>query len=341
MAATLGIHDREVMDTPARRASRAQRARHLAAAIALARDQAGVISLAQLRSCGITRSQLRAHVAARRWQRVHTQVVAVTTGPLTDTALCWAAVLEGGPGAHLDGASALIAEGLTGFTWDVIRVSVPMQARARSAPGLQVVRTRRYDSLTVQPSGIPRTRPDVAAVRAALWAVSDKQAALLLTMPVQQRLTTAERIGASLLSVRRHQRRTLLHATVLDLLDGVRSVSEAEFAAECRRRGLPKPSRQVVRRAKDGTYYLDVYWEEWGVVVEIDGIQHTWATNVVGDALRQNAVTLESAIVLRLPLLGLRVAADDFFVQIEEALRAQGCPLPRTCDDAGARTTAS
>ena len=31
-------------------------------------------------------------------------------------------------------------------------------------------------------------------------------------------------------------------------------------------------------------------------------------------------------LVLRLPLLGLRVAADDFFAQIIEVLRSRGCP---------------
>lgn len=299
------------------------------------------MGLAQLRALGVTRSQVRAQVSAHRWRRVHSQVVAVHTGPLSELGRLWAAVLEGGPQAYLDGASALVAEGLTGFTADVMRVSVPMAARARTAPGLLVVRTRRYARGVVVASGVPRARPDVAAVHAALWAASDKQAVLLLTMPVQQGLTTAERIGRSLLDVHRHRRRTLLHAAVLDLLEGVRSISEAEFAAECRRRGLPGPTRQVVRRGKDGRYHLDVYWEEWGVVVEIDGIQHSWASNVVGDALRQNEISLDSDLVLRLPLLGLRVAADDFFAQIIRALRDRGCPLVGTCDDPVAGTTAS
>jgi very-short-patch-repair endonuclease len=60
------------------------------------------------------------------------------------------------------------------------------------------------------------------------------------------------------------------------------------------------------------------------VVVEIDGIHHAWAQNVVPDALRQNDITLRDGRVLRLPLLGLRVAADDFFEQIERALTAAG-----------------
>jgi very-short-patch-repair endonuclease len=60
------------------------------------------------------------------------------------------------------------------------------------------------------------------------------------------------------------------------------------------------------------------------VVVEVDGIHHSWAQQVMGDALRQNAITLSNARVLRLPLLGLRVDPDSFFAQIEAALVAAG-----------------
>jgi hypothetical protein len=44
----------------------------------------------------------------------------------------------------------------------------------------------------------------------------------------------------------------------------------------------------------------------------------------VPDALRQNEVALGRATVLRLPLLGLRVAADEFFDQVERGLRDGG-----------------
>ena len=80
----------------------------------------------------------------------------------------------------------------------------------------------------------------------------------------------------------------------------------------------------MVRRGKDGRYYLDVCWDDYDLVVEIDGIHHSWATTVVPDALRQNEVSLGRATVLRLPLLGLRVAADEFFDQVERGLRAGG-----------------
>lgn len=224
----------------------------------------------------------------------------------------------------LDGETSLIASGLTHYESRTQRVSVPRGVKPLSGAGLNIRRTRRLKVTDRAPAGVPRTKVEVAAVRAALWAVSDKQAALLVTMTVQQGLSNAERIGQSLLSVRRDKRRSLLHALVLDLMGGVRSLGELDFARSCRRRGLPEPSRQVIRKGVDGRYYLDVYWEEWHVVVEIDGIHHSWAANVVPDALRHNEVAIAKDIVLRLPLLGLRVAEDDFFEQIERALRAGG-----------------
>ena len=217
---------------------------------------------------------------------------------------------------------------------------MPRGARVRRVRGVDVRQTRRWSPDDLDPGpGVPRSRNEVAAVRAALWAASDRQAALVLTMVVQQGLVTPTALGVEALRVRRDRRRRLLHAVdprprrrcAVAGRAGLRPV-------ECRRRGLPEPSRQVLRRGRDGRYYLDVLWEAWGLVVEIDGIQHSWAQNVVGDALRQNTVTLTNATVLRLPLLGLRVAADEFFAQIEEAcVPAATRPERRSRDPADPR----
>jgi len=55
----------------------------------------------------------------------------------------------------------------------------------------------------------------------------------------------------------------------------------------------------VVRTGPGGRVYLDVAWEDVGLVVEIDGGQHALALNPVDDALRQNEVTLGDDLVLR------------------------------------------
>jgi hypothetical protein len=303
------------------------RRRALRGAIELAAAQEGVISRPQLYALGVSRGQVRAQLRAQRWCRRRSQSISVTTGPLTEEASRWVAVFEAGPRAYLDGASSLIAAGLTNFTLDRHRVSVPRGARVRRAPGIDIRQTRRWSAEDIVGGGLPRARVDVAAVRAALWATSDKQAALLLTMVVQQGLTSAERIGREMLRVRRDRRRAFIHQVLLDLIGGVRSLGELEFARLCREHGLPEPTRQAVRRDRNGRCYLDALWERWGVAVEIDGIHHTWAQQVVGDALRHNALTLQHVVVLRLPLLGLRVAPDEFLEQIGRALVERGCPL--------------
>lgn len=213
---------------------------------------------------------------------------------------------------------------------DQHRVSVPRGARTRRSPSYDIRQTRRWAATDLAPSGIPRTRPDVAGIRAALWAASDRQAVYVLTLVVQQGLATADQLGHQALRIKRDRRRRLVLDTILDLLDGTRSLGELDVVRALRQRGLPPPTRQVLRQDKAKRYYLDLYWEDYGLVVEIDGIQHSWATNVVGDALRQNSLAIASDRVLRLPLLGIRLEPDAFFDQIEAALVAGGWQRPCT-----------
>ena len=109
------------------------------------------------------------------------------------------------------------------------------------------------------------------------------------------------------------------------MCDGAHSLGELDFAALCRRAGLPPPSRQEVRTGPGGRIYLDVAWEDIGLVVEIDGGHHALALNPVDDALRQNEVTLSSELVLRIPVLGLRLTPGAFMAQVVRAhsLRAE------------------
>lgn len=290
----------------------------------LANAQDGVVSRRQLYAASLTRWQIAAELRAARWRAHGRQTIAVHTGDLTGRAPYWRAVFETGPRAVIDGVSALSLAGLQGWETVAIRVSVPRGARVPRLRDAVVRQTRRWRAEDVVPAGVPRVRVDVAAIHAALWAGSDRQATTLLAMTVQQRLVTAEAVGAALLQVRRDKRRRLLETVVLDLLGGAHSMGEIDFARECRRRGLPAPSRQVVRQAATGKVYLDVRWDDLRVVVEVDGAQHLLVEQHIPDALRQNRVALAGDTVLRLPVLGLRVAPDEFFAQIVAALTAAG-----------------
>jgi very-short-patch-repair endonuclease len=290
----------------------------------LAAGQGGVVSRRQLYDIGVTRWMVKGNVRARRWRRIGDQSVAVHTGPLTREGHWWAAVFQGGPRAMLDGASALEAAGLERYASTRVRVSVPRGARVRRNKRYDIRQTRRWSADDRWPSGVPRTRPAVAAIRGALWAGTDRQASYLLTLAVQQGIVPPGDLGVELLRIKRDKRRLLLASVINDLLDGARSLGELDVARELRRRGLPEPDRQVLRKDDKNRYYLDLYWADYGLVVEIDGIHHAWVQNIVGDALRQNSLVIAGDVVLRLPLLGLRLQPDDFFDQIEEALVARG-----------------
>ena len=293
----------------------------------LADQQAGVVARRQLYSLGVTRGMARAQVRAGRWRPVGHHSLSMTTGPLTAEAESWAAVLEGGPRAFLDGASALLAAGLQNFEVERIRVSVPkgarIQRRRNARADLRETRRWRADDVLVG-SGVPRARPAVAAIRAALWARTDRQATLLLMMSVQQGLCRVDELVLELIRIRRDRRRALVHAILVELSGGVRTLGELDVVRGCRRRGLPAPDQQQARQSARGTYYLDHRWARYGVVVEVDGVQHTWVEQVVGDSLRHNTIALDGDVVLRLPVLGLRTCPDEFFRQIEEALRRRG-----------------
>lgn len=154
----------------------------------------------------------------------------------------------------------------------------------------------------------------MAALRAAQWAVSDRQAALVLAMPVQQRLVTGEQLQAARAEYVGRRRRALVATLIDDIADGAHSLGELDFGALCRRRGLPAPERQVVVSGPDGRCYLDVRWRE-GPVVEIDGRQHRGGLAPVQDMLRQNSVSMSRDMVLRIPLIGLRLEPEAFLGQ--------------------------
>ena len=284
-----------------------------------------MITRAQLHALGLSSAAIQANVDALRWQPVGVHCLCVTTGPLTDEARLWSAVLEAGPRAYLDGEIALVRAGLTHYVPTTIRVTVPRGARVRHrGSSVDIRQTRRWDPDAKEDVDVPRAKVPGAAIRAGLWARSDRQAMLVVTMVVQQKLATVAEIAAELLKVKRDRRRSLLASLLVDLAGGIGSLGELDVLRGCRERGLPEPDSQVMRRTAGGTIYLDFRWHSFRVTVEVDGVQHGWVENSVADALRHNSVAVEGDVVLRLPVLGLKVCPDEFFAQVEQALVGRG-----------------
>lgn len=277
----------------------------------------GVLSRADLRSLGIDRNVVRREVAAERWAQHGHQTIAVHTGELTEQARRWRAVWEVGFAvAALDGVTALQQAGLTGFDDAMVHLSVKHTVEVDDVEGVNVHKVIRRVDDEVVAAGIPRTRPAVAAIRAAHWAVSDRQAALLLVMPVQQRLCTGAQLLEAEAAIPGRNRRKFIHTVAHDVADGTHSLGELDFITACRRRGLPEPSRQRIHRLPGGRAYLDVAWDEAKLAVELDGTGHLKGLQMVDDDLRQNAVQLRHELVLRIGILGWRLTPDRYLDQV-------------------------
>ena len=297
----------------------------LARAQDLAAERDGVISRRELSALGLDRFAVRDMVSAGRWRVLGRQTVCVHTGELSEPARSWRAVIEAGPEiAALDGVSALIAAGARHLSSSEIHLSVRHASRPLPVRGVRIHQVRGWDRRDVTTAGVPRVHPAVAAVRAAHWAVSDRQAALFLCVAVQQRIVSPEALQRAARRINGRRRRAFVPRVVADLADGAHSLGELDFARLCRERGLPEPSRQVVRRGPRGKVYLDVRWDDLKLVVEIDGSQHTQGLSVSDDNLRANSVAIRGDTVLRIDLVGLRVFERLFMDQICEAHRVLG-----------------
>lgn len=277
----------------------------------LAAQRDGVLYRPEVVRAGVPRWVVRLEIRMCRWQASGRQTVVTHTGPVVGSQRWTVVVLEVGPRAALDGVTRLQHLGITVRDDGHVHVIAPKSSTPGHPPGARVHESRRHrEDDVVVVGGLRVVRPAVAAVHAALWARTDREATLLALLVVQQRKATPQEFADAVDFVRRHPRRRLLRQLALDLLDGVRSVGELDVARALRRRGLPEPDRQVVRRRPTGTAYLDCRFDRVRLTLEIDGAQHDEPEQRLADLLRDLASVTEGDAVIRIPLVAWRLAED-------------------------------
>lgn len=293
----------------------------------LGASQGQVATLRQLTDLGLTYDEVRAEVDAGRWHRLGRRTISLQGATLTDAgAVRRRAVWEVGGGACLDGVSSLQAWGLRNWDEDRVHVSVPSHARYHQVSGVRVHVLRRRGP--VVDAGIPRTPSEVGALRAAMWARSDRAAATLLAMSVQQRIVAPARLLEAWGLVGRCPRRALLERIVPLIADGAHALSEIDFAELGRQRGWPEPDRQVVVHSEQGRVYLDVRFTRYNTIAEVNGIQHYSRLATVEDAVRRNAHAVAGETALEIPAVSLVLDPEPVLDQVEAALRKGGWPGP-------------
>ncbi len=257
--------------------------------------QEDVISLGQALE-HLSRKAIRHRVATGRWRQVHRAVFVAHNGPVGAAQFRWMAVLATGPASMLGGLTAAQAGGLRGFSDRVVHLLLPATSRrALLPPGVLAHRTTHLPGQDVVAVGQPpRTAAARSIVDAAQWATSDGMARAIVAAAFQQRLIGGGEMHEVLDRMPRLRRRRVILATARDAAGGAHSLAELDFLGLVRRAGLPEPTRQQVRRDAAGRRrYLDAYFDEWHVHVEIDGAQHLDPAHAWADMRRQNDLWIE------------------------------------------------
>jgi very-short-patch-repair endonuclease len=304
--------------------------------------QHGIVTYAQaVRHKG--RAHLRNEIDRGRWRRVANGVI-TTTPRLSQPQQYWVAILTCGRGAVLAGLAAARAGGLRVTSRRLtIDVLVPARRNARPRPTLlttEMPGIRVHRSQTLSRESVlhnpPRTAMARSVVDAAQWALHEREAQQIVASACQQRLVSPEEILQAVQNQPRARRRGLARDTAMDALGGATALSEIDFVKLCRRHRLPEPDLQERRNDASGrTRYLDAYWRQARLHVEVDGAHHMDARHWAADMLRQNEVWLEGDRVLRFPAFLVRTDPLAVVTQLRAAL--QGSRLGFVGPDAAQR----
>ena len=302
--------------------------------IRLSRVQSGVVSREQVLGFGLTDRVIRRLVRQGYWGRLDTGIFLAPDAPPTWLTQVWGGVLLGGDRSRAAGLTAAALHGLADEQSLPIEILVPLGRTPARRDWVQFRQERDAVRAVSSRAEPPRTRIedtvlDLCAAGTELDCVS------WLTRAVQRRLTTVESLHSALDRRSRITHRRLLHRTLADVASGVHSVLEYDYKHQVERaHGLPDGRRQSPRPGRNG--FLDVYYEGFGLVVELDGRLGHVEEGEWRDHLRDNAHTVRGLRSLRYGRAEVTAQPCAIAVQVAGMLSALGWAgypthCPRCC----------
>lgn len=231
--------------------------------------QDGVVSRRQILELGGTDNDIERMVRRRDLTTVHQGVYVHHTGRLSQRQKEWAAVLAFWPAA-LTLESALPMPPLA-----VVRVAVDLERRPRSLDRVWVQRTPDFASRVNWRGAPPHVDLEHATIEVMSRRIANDDVAgafAVLTSVCHTRRTDPTRIAATLAARARIPGRKVIGPMLADLRDGACSVLERGYLIEVERaHGLPRAVRQRTSRSSGKRTDQDVRYDEFGVVIELDG----------------------------------------------------------------------
>ena len=298
----------------------------------LLKRQRGVIASWQAESADLEPRRMEVLVRHGRWQRLYYGVYASFTGePQRDTVL-WAAVLRAGPQAILSHETAAEVDCLLDKRSKLLHVTIPESRRVRPISGFAIHRSERI-LVARDPCLLPpRTMIEETVIDLIQAATSLDDVVSLLARACQRRLTFPVLIRQRVEMRAKVRWRDDMLQVLGDVADGVHSALEARYLKDVERaHGLPTAKRQAHAVQGSRGIRRDCLYEDYGVVVELDG-KASHAERRLDDNRRDNAATARGLITLRYGWPDITERACETAAEVGETLRGRGWPGPlRAC----------
>lgn len=292
----------------------------------LARSQAGVISRQQALTHGISPAAVDGRVRSGVWRVIHRGTYITFTGPLRRDAELWAAVLYAGRGARLSHETAAEIIGLTSQRWPDIQVSIPPERRVTPVKGLIIHNSSYNGRIWRPPPGVPPHTSEENTVLDLVHAADNLDDVLgWVTRALAKPVTSEPHLRRAMAERKQLRWRRELDGIITAAAAGAHSVLEYRHDRDVQRaHGLPPARKQVPFKKPDGTTgYLDRYYPEYRLIIELDGRQYHPDERRAHDRARDNANAVTET-TLRYDWNDITRKACETALQQAEALRRRG-----------------
>jgi hypothetical protein len=299
----------------------------------LAGNQFGVVSRSQALRAGVTTGMIKFRVSSGRWRQVYPGVYTTFNGGLSHGTRLWAAVLAAGRDAVLSHETAAELHQLADERARLIHVTVPVARRIVAVEGVCLHRSARVIETMKTQGYPPHTTIEETVLDLTQTARNFDDVCGWVTRAIARELTDEARLNAAMTKRGRLRWRADLHEVLEAAVTGDHSVLEFRYHRDVERaHGLPEPGRQVPFTAKDGRRgRRDRVYEEYGVIVELDGRLAHPVENRRKDKARDNAAAAAGQQSLRYDWEAVTRHPCATAVEVIEVLREhgwQGRPKP-------------
>jgi hypothetical protein len=291
----------------------------------LARAQDGVLSRKQALDCGVSPDVIGALLRAERWQALHRGVYSIFSGQPTRPAQLWAAVHRAGPGAALSHETAAELFGLTDQRSPLVHLSIPVHRQVTSMEGAVVHRSTRLAEAIHPVLMPPRTRLEETVIDLVDQAPIFDTALGAACSACQRRLTTVAKILAAMSLRSKLSWRSELTQALGEVGAGVHSILEYRYLHRVERpHGLPAAVRQAKLDGSGRNRYLDNLYPDYGLCVELDGLQAHPDEQRWQDLRRINTIIENGNTALRYGWIDVNQHACQTAVQVGTVLNHLG-----------------